>query len=143
MQGRILSIDYGRKRTGLAVSDPERKFAFPLDTVPTGKLEEFLNKVVAEQGITAFIVGDPKDLKNRPSSIAPKIDAFVSRLKVVFPNMEVYRVDERFSSSLATQAIRDSGSSKKDRQDKALVDRVSATILLQSWIEAQTIKDAR
>ena len=140
MQGRILSIDYGQKRTGLAVSDPDRKFAFPLETVPTGKLEEVLKRIVPEQGVTAFVVGDPKDLMNRPSSIAPKINSFVSRLKNLFPEMEVFRVDERFSSSMATQAIRDSGASKKDRQDKALVDVVSATILLQSWITSQEMQ---
>jgi len=140
VQGRILSIDYGQKRTGLAVSDPNRKFAFPLETVPTGKLEEVLKRIVPEQGVTAFVVGDPKDLMYRPSSIAPKINTFVSRLKNLFPEMEVFRVDERFSSTMATQAIRDSGASKKDRQDKALVDVVSATILLQSWITAQEMQ---
>lgn len=137
MQGRVLSIDYGQKRTGLAISDLERKFAFPLETVATGQLEAYLKKCVTAQGVTAFVVGEPKDLRNRPSSIAPKIELFITRLKSLFPEIPVFRVDERFSSSIATQAIRDSGASKKDRQDKALVDVVSATILLQSWITAQ------
>lgn len=135
MVGRILAIDYGQKRTGLAVSDPERKFAFPLETVPTGKLLEYLKSYVLANGVNGFVVGDPRDLRNNPSSIAPQIESFVVKLKALFPGCDVFRVDERFSSSLATRAIIDSGVSKKERrQDKGLVDRVSATILLQSWI---------
>lgn len=139
MLGRAIAIDYGQKRTGLAISDPERKFAFPLETVATFQLETYLKKCVLEQGVTAFVVGEPKDLRNRPSSIAPRIELFITKLKSLFPSIPIYRVDERFSSSMATQAIRDSGASKKDRQDKALVDVVSATILLQSWITAQEL----
>jgi putative Holliday junction resolvase len=135
MVGRILAIDYGQKRTGLAVSDPGCKFAFPLDTVPTGQLLDYLKSYVVTNGVKAFVVGDPKDLRNKPSSIAPQVDSFVLRLKKLFPDCNVFRVDERFSSSLATRAIIDSGVSKKERrEDKGLVDRVSATILLQSWI---------
>jgi putative Holliday junction resolvase len=140
MLGRAIAIDYGQKRTGLAISDPDRKFAFPLETVATFQLETYVKKCVVEQGITAFVVGEPKDLLNRPSSIAPKIEIFIAKLKSLFPSIPVYRVDERFSSSMATQAIRDSGASKKDRQKKALVDVVSATILLQSWITAQELQ---
>jgi putative Holliday junction resolvase len=138
MVGRILAIDYGQKRTGLAVSDPERKFAFPLDTVPTGNLYDYLKSYVVSNQVTAFVVGDPRDLRNNPSSIAPKVESFIVKLKALFPGFEVFRIDERFSSSLATRAIIDSGVSKKERrEDKGMVDRVSATILLQSWITAE------
>ncbi|MFM7078617.1 MAG: Holliday junction resolvase RuvX [Bacteroidota bacterium] len=144
MVGRILAIDYGQKRTGLAVSDPERKFAFPLDTVPTGKLYDYLKDYVATNQVTTFVVGDPRDLRNNPSSIAPQVESFVKKLKGLFPGFEVFRVDERFSSSMATRAIIDSGVSKKERrEDKGMVDRVSATILLQSWITAEQMRQSQ
>jgi putative Holliday junction resolvase len=126
MEGRVLALDYGQKRTGLAITDPDRKFAFPLETVPTH-----------QNGVTAFVLGEPKDLRNRPSSIAPKVDAFLKKLSSWFPGFPVYRIDERFSSTMATQSIIDSGVSKKGRRDKGLVDVTSATILLQSWIAAE------
>lgn len=137
MEGRVLALDYGQKRTGLAITDPDRKFAFPLETVPTHQLESFLKSYVIENGVTAFVLGEPKDLRNRPSSIAPKVDAFLKKLSSWFPGFPVYRIDERFSSTMATQSIIDSGVSKKGRRDKGLVDVTSATILLQSWIAAE------
>lgn len=133
--GRILAIDYGIKRTGLAVSDESQTFAFALDTIPTQELTGFLIKYIKENSIDAIIVGEPRSLKNQPTDATPHIEGFVRRLAKDFPMQKIYRVDERFTSSMAKQSIIDSGVKKKDRRDKGLVDKVSATIILQSWME--------
>ena len=135
--GRILAIDYGLKRTGIAVSDETQTFAFALETVSTHELEMFLKKYCNENPVDAFVVGEPRDMRNIPADATPHIEGFVRRLNNLFPDFKVYRIDERFTSSIAMRSIIDSGVKKKGRREKGLVDQVSATIILQSWIEQQ------
>jgi putative Holliday junction resolvase len=135
--GKVLAIDYGLKRTGLAISDETKTFAFGLTTVLTQQLHHFLTEYCSENAIEAFVVGIPKRLNNLPTDASPHVEGFIRRLNKEFPGKDVYRVDERFTSSMAAQAIIDSGVKKKGRQDKALVDMVSATIILQSWMESR------
>jgi putative Holliday junction resolvase len=134
--GRILAIDYGRKRTGLAVTDELRIIATPLDTVSSGKTIDFLKRYAASNTVDCFVVGESKDLRNNPSESARFIEPFVKTLKREFPAIPVERIDERFTSVIASRAIRESGLKKKERQDKGLVDQVSAVLILQSYMEA-------
>jgi putative Holliday junction resolvase len=138
--GRVIGIDYGQKRTGLAVTDEQCIFAFALETVPTVRVFEFLKTYCAANVVSGFVVGEPKRLDNTPTDATPLIEAFIRGLKKQFPSQPVYRMDERFTSSIARQAIIDSGIRKKQRQDKTLVDTVSATIILQSWLEQRELR---
>ncbi|HNY01556.1 MAG TPA: Holliday junction resolvase RuvX [Bacteroidales bacterium] len=133
--GRIVAIDYGRKRTGIAVTDELKIIATGLETVPTADLPAFLVSYVRENEVERFVVGEPKQMDNTPSESEVFIVPFLKKLRALFPDIPVERVDERFTSMLATRAIRDAGMKKKDRQDKALVDKVSATLILQSYME--------
>jgi putative Holliday junction resolvase len=133
--GRIVAIDYGRKRTGLAVTDEMKLIATGLTTVRTMDLFDFLSEYTKGNEVEGFVVGEPKQMDNTPSESSVYIDPFVVKLKKLYPGIPVHRVDERFTSLLATRAIRDAGLKKKDRQDKSLVDMVSATIILQSYLE--------
>lgn len=133
--GRIVGIDYGRKRTGLAVTDPLRIIANSLTTVASEKVLEFLLDYASRETVDAFVVGYPRQMNNLPSEAVAYIDPFIRKLKAAFPGKEVYLADERFTSKLAMQAMIMGGVKKKDRQDKALVDSVSATIILQSFME--------
>lgn len=134
--GRILAIDYGLKRTGIAVTDPLRIIATPLDTVPTHTLMVFLKTYVAREPVDEFVVGIPKTLKNEDSAIAPQVRKFIGALKKTFPDRPVHEADERFTSTLAQRALIDGGMKKKDRQVKGNTDKVSATIILQSFLDA-------
>ena len=133
--GRLLAIDYGRKRTGIAVTDALRIIATPLDTVMTTDLLAFLKTYCQKETVDAFVVGMPKTLKNEDSEIAPLVRLFVEELKKLFPDKPVHLADERFTSSMAMQAMIDGGMKKKDRQVKGNVDKISATIILQSFLE--------
>lgn len=141
--GKVLAIDYGLKRTGLAISDETKTFAFGLTTVSTQQLQVFLRNYCSENDIEAFVVGVPKRLNNQPTDASPHVEGFIRRLSKEFPGKQVFSVDERFTSSMAAQSIIDSGVKKKGRQDKALVDMVSATIILQSWIENKDWKSGQ
>jgi putative Holliday junction resolvase len=134
--GRILAIDYGRKRTGLAVTDPLRIIATPLDTVPTNELLPYLAAYMKKETVDEFVVGMPKTLRNEDSEIAPLVRVFVEELKKIYPDKKVNLADERFTSSMAKQAMIDGGMKKKDRQVKANVDKISATIILQSFLQS-------
>lgn len=134
--GRIVAIDYGRKRVGLAVTDELRMIATPLGTVHAAELLAYLKQYVAGNGVDLFVVGEPKDMQNRPSESEVYIRPFITLLGKEFPGIGVVRFDERFTSLMATRAIREAGLKKKDRQDKALVDSVSAVIILQSYLES-------
>jgi len=136
--GRILAIDYGLKRTGIAVTDPLRIIATPLETVVTANLFQFLTSYLQKEKVDEFVVGMPKTLSNEDSEIAPTVRKFVENLKVKFPEKSVHLADERFTSSMAMQAMIDGGMKKKDRQVKGNIDKISATIILQSFID--TIK---
>ena len=133
--GRIVAIDYGQKRVGLAVTDELQMIATSLTTVPASDIMDFLRKYKAGTTISCFVVGEPRQMNNEPSESARFIEPFVLRLRKEFPEIPVERVDERFTSKMAQQTILDSGARKKVRQDKALIDTVSATIMLQSYLE--------
>ena len=134
---RILAIDYGRKRTGIAVTDPMQIIANGLTTVPTHELMDFLLKYVAQEKVERIVVGHPKQMNNEDSENMKYIKPFVAQLKKRLPDMLEELVDERFTSVLAHQAMLDGGLKKKARQDKALVDEISATIILQSYLESR------
>lgn len=136
---RILAIDYGRKRTGIAVSDPLQIIASGLTTVPTHQLMDFLLNYIKQEQVECIIIGHPKQLNNEDSENMKNIVPFINRLKKILPDMLVQLVDERFTSVLAHQTMLAGGLKKKDRQNKALVDEISATIILQSYLESRRI----
>ncbi|MEI6901070.1 MAG: Holliday junction resolvase RuvX [Bacteroidota bacterium] len=136
--GRIVAIDYGQKRTGLAVTDELKIFATGLTTVRSMDVLEFLKDYAKKNTVECFVVGEPKQMNYTDSESSVFIEPFVKTLISAFPEIPVKRADERFTSLLASRAIREAGLKKKVRQDKALVDTVSATIMLQSYME--TIK---
>jgi len=134
--GRILAIDYGSKRTGLAVTDPLRIIATALETVLSAELLSFLKKYCEKEQVDVFVIGMPRTLKNEDSQIAPLVRKFIVELKNAFPEKPVHEVDERFTSSMAQQAMITGGMKKKDRQVKGNVDKISATIILQSFLQS-------
>lgn len=136
---RILAIDYGRKRTGIAVSDPLQIIASGLTTVPTHQLMDFLLNYIKQEQVECIIIGHPKQLNNEDSENMKNIVPFINRLKKILPDMPIQLVDERFTSVLAHQTMLAGGLKKKDRQNKALVDEISATIILQSYLESRRI----
>ena len=131
---RILAIDYGIKRTGIAVTDEMQMIAFGLTTIPSETAIAFLKDYFSKEKVTCVIVGEPKQMDGTPSQSAEIINAFVVKFQAAFPEMPVNRVDERFTSKMAFQAMIDSGLNKKQRQNKALVDEIAATIILQDYL---------
>lgn len=138
--GRIISIDYGRKRTGLAASDTLQMIANGLTTLPSGEVVNFLSEYVKKEPVDVFVVGLPKQMNNEPSENMKYVEAFVTHLKRVIPEIPVEYYDERFTSVLAHKAMLDGGLKKKKRQDKALVDEISAVIILQEYLESKKFK---
>ena len=134
---RIIGIDYGRKRTGLAVSDPLGIFASPLDTVQSAKIIEYLKSYAGREGISLFVVGYPMNLNNTPAEAARYVNEFLKQLRRSFPDTPVELEDERFTSVLAHRAMIDGGMRKMDRRDKAVVDKISAAIILQSYLDRE------
>lgn len=134
--GRILAIDYGTKRTGIAVSDPLRIIANALETVPTATLMEYLRKYFAANDVDIVVVGKPTQMNGAPSESFAHIEPFVKRLRKEFSQKQIVYHDERFTSVLAHRAMIEGGVKKMQRRDKAMVDRVSATIILQSYMES-------
>ena len=132
---RIMAFDYGTKRIGIAVTDPLQIIATGLDTIHPNVIIDYLKKYMQTEQVERFIVGEPKQMDNTPSQSAQHVRGFVNLLKKQFPEIPIEMLDERFTSKMAHAAILASGRNKKDRQDKGLVDTVSATILLQSWME--------
>ena len=141
--GRIVAIDYGQKRTGLATTDALQIIATAIGTVPSGEVFGFLKKYVAENPVDCFVVGEARQMNNTMSESSRFIEPFVVKLRKEFPTIPVDRMDERFTSLMATNAIREAGAKKKDRQNKALVDTVSAVILLQSYMERRAGEEGR
>lgn len=137
--GRIIAIDYGRKRTGLAVTDTLQMIANGLTTVPSGELTRFLADYVSREPVERFVVGLPKQMNNELSENMRYVEAFVTHLKRTIPDIPVEYYDERFTSVLAHKAMLDGGLKKKKRQDKGLVDEISAVIILQSYLEIRNI----
>jgi len=131
---RILAIDYGKKRTGIAVTDELQLIASGLTTVSTNDLLEFLTEYTKNEQVELFLVGEPKQMDNSASESEVLIIPFIKKLKELFPKIPLERVDERFTSKMAFQTMIDSGLKKKHRQNKALVDEISATIILQTYL---------
>lgn len=132
---RIMGIDYGTKRIGLAVTDPLQIIATGLDTVAAADIFGYLEKYLAVEEVELFVVGDPLNLDGTPAQSAPMANEFVAALNKKYPNIKTVRQDERFSSVEAKQAILKSGAKKKKRRDKALVDKISAVIILQDYLQ--------
>lgn len=132
---RILAIDYGKKRTGLAVSDPLKIIANGLCTVDTTTLLTFLKDYFLKEEVEQVVIGLPRSLKNEDTDATPLVKQFVDRFRIEFPSKPIELVDERFTSKMAFQTMIDSGLKKKDRKNKALVDEISATILLQDFMQ--------
>lgn len=133
--GRILGIDYGRKRVGIAVTDPLQMISNGLTTVASSEIFTFLSDYFAKEAVEAVVVGLPKTVRNEESESMKYIRPFVNRFKKLYPDIKLEMVDERFTSKLAFQAMIDGGLKKKDRRKKELVDTVSAAIILQSYLE--------
>ncbi|MGM0635164.1 MAG: Holliday junction resolvase RuvX [Bacteroidota bacterium] len=132
--GRILAIDFGLKRTGLAVSDELKMIASGLQTVSSTELMNFLENYIPKEHVETVVVGQPKNTDGSFSAIERNIQLFIEEFRVKFPKVDVQRVDERFTSKMAFQTMIDSGLKKKQRQNKGMVDEVSATIILQSYM---------
>ena len=132
---RIIGIDYGRKRTGLAVSDPLGIFASPLDTVPDAKIIEYLKNYAEKETVVRFVVGMPVNMNGAPSEAAAGAKGLITRLSKAFPGIPVETEDERFTSVLAHRAMIDGGMKASRRMDKTEVDKISASIILQSYLD--------
>lgn len=134
---RILALDYGIKRTGIAVTDELQIIASGLTTVETAEIFLFLKSYLSEESVELFIVGEPKQMNNTPSESEKHIIPFIELLKSNFPEIPIKRIDERFTSKMAFQTMIDGGLNKKKRRNKALVDKISATIILQTYLDQQ------
>jgi putative Holliday junction resolvase len=132
--GRVLAIDYGKKRCGLAVTDPLRIIASPLATVATHELEAFLKDYIPRENVSDVVIGYPVTVNNLPSESVKYIDPFMARFSKLFPEIPLHLEDERFTSQIAMRTMIDGGVKKSGRRDKALADRISASIILQSWL---------
>ncbi len=135
---RIIGIDYGLKRTGIAISDPLGIFASPVETVPSAKIIEYLKNYTAKEQIGLFVVGYPMNMNNTPSEAARYVDTFLKQLKKNFPQIPVELEDERFTSVLAHRSMIDGGMKKMARRDKSVVDKISAGIILQSYLDRKS-----
>ncbi len=135
--GRILALDYGTKRVGIAATDPLQIIASALTTVHPNELMDFLKKYMETETVDCIVIGDPKRLNNEPAQAAAGANQLTERLKKQFPQVQIDRMDERFTSKMAFGAMIEGGLKKKQRADKAMVDKVSATIILQSYMEQQ------
>jgi putative holliday junction resolvase len=141
--GRIIGIDYGTKRIGLAVTDPLQIFASPLDTVEPGEFFGYIEKYLKREIIDAFVVGYPMQMNNKPSESVNQINPFIKKLRKTFPGKQIHLADERFTSQMALRTMIDGGVKKSDRRDKSLVDKISASIILQSFLENRSHKQNR
>lgn len=133
---RIICIDYGGKRTGLAVTDPLQIIATALTTVPTKDLFDFLKKYFAEEQVELILIGEPLNLDDSPTHATPLVELAIKRLQKEFPTIPLKKVDERFTSKMASRAMVDMGMKKKDRQVKGNVDQIAATIMLQDYLQS-------
>ncbi len=138
--GTILALDYGKKRTGIAITDPLQIIASGLETVETAKLMDRLAQLIEREQVEELVVGQPVRMNDEPSAIEADIVRFIKSFSKRFPKVKVHREDERFTSKMAMEAMVAGGVKKKKRRDKALVDKVSATLILQSYLENRTTK---
>lgn len=137
--GKILAIDYGKKRTGLALSDEMQIFAFGHGTIESHLLKAYLEQLHLKEKFTEIVLGEPKRLNNEISETTEMVYRFQKQLQIWFPDLKIHLIDERFTSKMAQASILQSGLKKKDRQNKALIDTVSATIILQTYLETKSI----
>ena len=135
---RILSVDYGQKRTGLAVTDPLQIIANGLDTISSGIIIDYLEDYFLKEDVELVVIGYPKQLNNTPSESVRYVNEFIRKFKKYFPGKKYFLMDERFTSKMALQTMIDGGLKKQQRRNKPLVDKISATILLQSYMEMKT-----
>jgi len=138
--GRILAIDYGRKRIGLAVTDTLQMIASPMTTVATSEFDVFIEKYMNTEPVDEFVIGYPSQMNNQPSESVKYIDPLIRKLKKIFPGKPVHLVDERFTSSMASRAMIDGGVKKIRRRDKSLVDKISASLILKSYLDNRSFK---
>jgi len=138
--GRLLGIDYGTKRIGLAVTDPSKMFASPLTTVSHEQFEAFIADYLKTEEIEAFIIGYPVQMNNKPSESVNYINPFIKKLKKIYPEKEIHLVDERFTSRMALRTMIDGGVKKRDRGNKSMIDKISASIILQSFLDNKLFK---
>ena len=136
--GRILAIDYGKKRVGIAVTDPMQIIASPLTTVAVSALESFLVDYLKKEEVDEFVVGYPVQLNNLPSESVKYIDPFLKKLRKLFPDKPVHLTDERFTSSIAVRALIEGGVKKKERRDKSIIDKISASLILRTFLEKRS-----
>ena len=136
---RLLALDYGTKRVGIAVTDELQLIASGLCTIRTHDCMDFLIEYLSKESVSTIVMGMPKNLRNQNTDATPDVKGFAKQIRKQFPEMKVELIDERFTSKIAFQSMIDSGLKKKARQDKALVDEVSATLILQSYLEQQKI----
>ena len=136
---RILAIDYGTKRVGVAVTDPLGMIAGALATVETPRIFDFLNEYLTVNDCTRLGIGYPLTLRNEPAEVTREIDRFIERFASLYPYIEVIKYDERFTSKLAFDTILASGIGRRKRRDKAVIDRISATIILQNYLESISV----
>lgn len=137
---RILAIDYGTKRIGLAVTDPMQIFASPLNTVSPKDFDSFIEEYLKTEEVDDIVIGYPVQMNNQPSESVRYINPFIRKLKKAFPEKNIHLVDERFTSQMALRTMIDGGVKKKDRQDKSMVDKISAAIILQSFLDSRSNK---
>lgn len=138
---RIMAIDYGLKRTGIAVTDPMKMIASGLQTVATHQIFDFLKDYFLKESVSEIVVGYPRKLNNQPSESVKYINPFVKKLERIYPDKKIVLVDERFTSKIAFQSMIEAGLKKKQRQNKELVDQISAALILQGYLESRKLKD--
>ncbi|MEM8506428.1 MAG: Holliday junction resolvase RuvX [Bacteroidota bacterium] len=136
---RILALDFGSVRTGLAVTDELQLIASGLTTIATVNLIDFLNGYLEKENVACIVIGEPKQMNGAPSESEVQIGNFIQKLKTLFPGIPIQRQDERFTSKIATKSMLEGGLKKKQRQNKALVDEISATIILQAYLERKQL----
>jgi putative Holliday junction resolvase len=138
ISGRYMAFDYGSKRLGIAVTDPEHIIATALITIHPRTIISFLTEYLKTELVSAFIIGQPVQLNNEPSEITPQVEAFINLIKKNFSHIPILRIDERFTSKMANQAVHQMGLRKKSRHNKSLIDKISATLILQSYLEFES-----
>jgi putative Holliday junction resolvase len=138
--GRIIGVDYGLKRIGLAVTDPMQIFASPLTTVSPAEFDNFIRDYMKTSEVEAFVIGYPVQMNNKPSESVTYINPFIKKLKKTYPEKDIHLADERFTSQMALDTMIAGGVKKKNRQDKSMVDKISASIILQSFLDNRANK---
>lgn len=138
--GRIMAIDYGTKRIGVAITDPLQMFASPLLTINTMEFDAFISDYLKKEAVDAFVIGYPVQMDNTPSQSVRSINPFIKKLKSKYPEIDVHLADERFTSQMALRTMIEGGVKKKGRMDKSMIDKISASIILQSFLDSRPHK---